>query len=84
MADEKTKKPKPARRQSSMRGATYQRLKNYCQAKGVSMSSEVERWIEEDLDSKGVPVPKPEDCPQKKEKLSKDEAEERRKSHFTP
>lgn len=45
------------RRSISVKGITYQRLKNYCQAHGVSVSGYLEEIIAEKLDAAGVPVP---------------------------
>lgn len=50
-----------ARRSASMRGDTYNRLVAYCKAYGVGMSTVIEVWINEDLDAKGVAVPKAKD-----------------------
>jgi hypothetical protein len=45
------------RRSISVKGITYQRLKNYCEAQGVSISGYLEAIIAEKLDVAGVPVP---------------------------
>lgn len=45
------------RRSISVKGITYQRLKNYCQAHGISVSGYLEEIIAEKLDAAGVPVP---------------------------
>lgn len=39
-----------ARRSISVRGETYARLKAYCEANGITMSSLVERLVREHLD----------------------------------
>ena len=45
------------RRSISVKGITYQRLKDYCDATGVSVSGYLEEIIAEKLDAAGVPVP---------------------------
>ena len=45
------------RRSISVKGITYQRLKDYCQAQGRSVSGYLEDIIAENLDAAGVPVP---------------------------
>jgi len=45
------------RRSISVKGITYQRLKDYCDARGVSVSGYLEEIIAEKLDAAGVPVP---------------------------
>lgn len=45
------------RRSISVRGVTYQRLKNFCDAEGLSVSGYLEDIIAERLDAAGVPVP---------------------------
>ncbi len=46
------------RRSISVKGITYQRLKDYCEASGISVSGYLEEIIAEKLDAAGVPVPK--------------------------
>ncbi len=41
----------------SVRGLTHQRLQTYCDDRGLRYGPTVQKWIEEDLDAKGVPVP---------------------------
>lgn len=56
------------RRSISVKGITYQRLKDYCEAYGLSVSGYLEDIIAEKLDAAGVPVPtvvKHEPVPQK-------------------
>ncbi|HRI07139.1 MAG TPA: hypothetical protein PKW35_04935 [Nannocystaceae bacterium] len=56
------------RRSISVKGITYQRLKDYCEAYGLSVSGYLEDIIAEKLDAAGVPVPtvvKHEPAPQK-------------------
>ena len=43
------------RRSVSMKGLTYQRVRKYCDAHGVSISKFVEDLINERLDALGVP-----------------------------
>ncbi len=45
------------RRSISVRGITYQRLKNYCDARGLSISGFLEQLIAERMDAEGEPVP---------------------------
>ncbi len=45
------------RRSISVKGITYQRLKNYCESHEVSISGYLETIIAEHLDAEGVPVP---------------------------
>ena len=45
------------RRSISVKGITYQRLKDYCDAEGRSVSGFLEDIIAEKLDAAGVPVP---------------------------
>lgn len=45
------------RRSISVKGITYQRLKDYCEAAGLSVSGYLEEIIAEKLDAAGVPVP---------------------------
>ncbi len=45
------------RRSISVKGITYQRLKNYCENQNVSVSGYLESIIAERLDEANVPVP---------------------------
>ena len=45
------------RRSISLKGITYQRLQDYCEAQGESVSGLVEEIANERLDELGVPVP---------------------------
>jgi hypothetical protein len=45
------------RRSISVKGITYQRLKDYCESTGLSVSGYLEEIIAEKLDAAGVPVP---------------------------
>lgn len=61
------------RRSISLKGLTYQRLKNHCDATGKTMSGYVEKLILDKLDELGVPEetilqlppPRPEKKPEK-------------------
>lgn len=48
---------KQNRRSISVRGLTYQRMKNHCDVTGVAISNYLERLIEHDLNAQGVAVP---------------------------
>ncbi len=45
------------RRSISVKGITYQRLKNYCEDQNLSVSGFLESVIAEQLDAANVPVP---------------------------
>ena len=45
------------RRSVSVKGITYQRLKDYCDATGKSVSGYLEDIVAEKLDAEGVPMP---------------------------
>jgi hypothetical protein len=45
------------RRSISVKGITYQRLKDFCESSGLSVSGYLEDIIAEKLDAAGVPVP---------------------------
>ena len=45
------------RRSISVKGITYQRLKDYCRAENRSVSGYLEEIIAEKLDAAGAPVP---------------------------
>lgn len=45
------------RRSISVKGITYQRLKNFCEAQGLSVSGYLEDIIANRLDEANVPVP---------------------------
>ena len=51
---------KQTRRSISVKGITYQRFKDYCEAQNPpkSLSGYIEDIVRDDLDKKGVPVPK--------------------------
>ena len=69
----------------SMRGLTYQRLKDYCDAQKAGVSPTVEKWVTEDLDAKGVPYPEgAKESPKKTKKSEpKDDPEEIPDQHTT-
>lgn len=50
-------KYKSNRRSMSVKGITYQRLKNFCDRHGKSMSGYLEEKITEHMDDVGEPVP---------------------------
>ena len=69
------------RRSISVKGITYQRLKDFCDATGKSVSGYLEEIIAEKLDAAGAPVPtvlKPR--PQRK---PENQPEEIVSAHFT-
>ncbi len=45
------------RRSISVKGITYQRLKDYCDTEGKSVSGFLEEIIAQKLDAAGVPIP---------------------------
>lgn len=45
------------RRSISIKGITYQRLKDYCDAQKMTVSGYLEEILAEKLDAAGVPVP---------------------------
>ncbi len=45
------------RRSLSVRGLTYQRIKDHCVATKQSVSGYIEQLVAADLDHRGVPVP---------------------------
>ena len=45
------------RRSISIKGITYQRVKNHCEAEGISISGLLEVLLTEKMDEAGVPVP---------------------------
>jgi len=72
-----TKKDTPSRqtrRSISVKGITYQRLKDHCDAQGRSMSGWLEEVIAQKMDEMKVPIPTKIDPPQKTRKAkSRDE-----------
>lgn len=79
------------RRSISVKGITYQRLKDYCDATGKSVSGYLEDIIAEKLDAAGAPIPTVlKSRPQRKEEEStststspSSEPEEIVSQHFT-
>lgn len=67
------------RRAISLRGITYQRLKNYCARDGRSVSGYLEEIVAEKLDAEGEPVPDRVDPKPEKQVASEDIASQ----HFT-
>lgn len=45
------------RRSISVKGLTYQRLKNFCEAQNLSVSGFLEQIIADNLDAQNVPIP---------------------------
>jgi hypothetical protein len=45
------------RRSISVKGITYQRLKNFCEGQGLSVSGYLEDIIANNLDAENVPIP---------------------------
>lgn len=70
----------PARRTFSVNGLTYQRLSEFAEEEGRTVSGTIEDWVAEDLDSKDVPIPTVVK-PLKKAKKRRKSA--RAKDHFT-
>ena len=68
------------RRSISVKGITYQRLKNYCEVEGLSVSGYLEDIIANKLDAANVPVPEKVE-PRQRTKIS--EPEEIISQHFT-
>ena len=69
------------RRSISVKGITYQRLKNYCDSQGKSVSGYLEEIIAEKMDAAGEPIPTV--LQPTKPKASKDEIDEIADQHFT-
>jgi len=65
----------------SVRGETHQRLKDYCDSKGIRYGATCTEWIEADLDAKGVPVP--DVVRPKKEPTPKKDLDDEISEHFT-
>jgi hypothetical protein len=60
------------RRSISIKGLSYQRLKDHCDAQGKSISGYVEELLEEKLDDANVPIPTEITPPRKKKKPDAD------------
>ena len=72
------------RRGISVKGLTYQRVKDYCGAKKQSMSGFLEEIIAEKMDAAGVPIPeKLEEVEPKTKKDADEEGPEFPGSQFT-
>lgn len=50
------KKKRQTRRSISLKGLTYQRLKAYCDAEGLTLSGFLEAAIAEKMDAAGQPI----------------------------
>ena len=64
------------RRSISVKGITYQRLKNFCESQGMSVSGYLEDIIARRLDEANVPIPEkvdPRPEPAQKPQRDKDE-----------
>lgn len=70
------------RKSISIKGLVYQRLKDYCDAKGVSVSGFLEEIIHARMDERNVPVPTSVDVPEPKGPSS-EEIEAEAAKHFT-
>jgi len=72
------------RRSISVKGITYQRLKNFCEDQGVSVSGYLEQIIADKLDAQNVPVPeKVEPRPETAVKQPESEGPSIVSQHFT-
>lgn len=68
------------RRSISVKGITYQRLKNFCEAQNKSVSGYLEGIIAEHLDAENVPIPERVEARPRPKTL---ESEEIISQHFT-
>lgn len=50
-------KRRQTRRSISVKGITYQWIKDHCDSEGISVSGYIEELVQEDLDKKGIPKP---------------------------
>lgn len=73
---------KQTRRSISVKGLTYQRLKNYCERNGDTISGFVERLVSEKMDEAGEPIPEKVDPPRPKS-LTPEEIDQSGSQHFT-
>jgi hypothetical protein len=78
--DEEVMAKRQTRRSISVKGLTYQRLKNFCETKGLSVSGYLEDIISQRLDAANVPVPERVEMPVKPKSLH---TEEIISQHFT-
>jgi hypothetical protein len=69
------------RRSISVKGITYQRLKDFCDTNNLSVSGYLEEIIAERLDAAGVPVPTV--LKARPERKSEEQPEEIVSQHFT-
>jgi hypothetical protein len=69
------------RRSISVKGITYQRLKDFCDTNSLSVSGYLEEIIAERLDAAGVPVPTV--LKARPERKSEEQPEEIVSQHFT-
>ena len=73
---------KQSRRSISVKGLTYQRLKNRCERNGESISGYVERLVSERMDAAGEPIPEKVDPPKLKPQTP-EEIDRSASNHFT-
>jgi hypothetical protein len=72
------------RRSISVKGLTYQRLKNFCEEQSLSVSGYLEQIIADRLDAANVPVPeKVEPRPSAGKSAPREGGEEILSQHFT-
>lgn len=64
---------KQTRRSISIRGITYQRLKNFCEAQEKTMSGFLEELITQRMDELGIPMPTSIDPPRERAAKTPDE-----------
>jgi hypothetical protein len=69
------------RRSISVKGITYQRLKDFCDTNALSVSGYLEEIIAERLDAAGVPVPTV--LKARPERKAEEQPEEIVSQHFT-
>jgi hypothetical protein len=69
------------RRSISVKGITYQRLKDFCDTNSLSVSGYLEEIIAERLDAAGVPVPTV--LKARPERKAEEQPEEIVSQHFT-
>lgn len=62
-----------SRRSISIKGVTYQRIKNWCERNEQSISSLLEELINKRMDDEGEPVPEKLDVPRPKPTVDVDE-----------
>ena len=75
---------KSVRRAVSVKGLTWQRIKDHCDATGCSMSGFLEELANQKLDEAGVPIPTQVDAPRRAPpKKSDQDIEKDAGQHFT-